>query len=224
MPSLGRISAIEPKGRKSGRVAIYVDDVEQLTVHRTALKSLGVKAGAEVDVEKLLQSAAVAERRAGMDAALGLIAVRSRSAQELRERLGRKLFSPDVAEAVIQRLQELGYVDDKRYAVEFVRARIAQRPSGRRALQAELRRKGIEGETIDEVLDECLGGVDEVAMAVSVIERRLPRLSKLDGRTARSRLDALLQRRGFDFEVIREAVDRAMPETDMDEDVASFGE
>ena len=205
----------------SGRVAIHIDGVKELTVHPKALESLGIEEGATVDIEELLESAAAAERRAGMEAALALLGVRDRSAAELQERLRRKGFAHEVAVAVVERLQELGYVDDRRYAGELVRGRMAQRPEGKRALQRELRRRGIEGKMIDEALEECFGGVDEVALAVEVIERRLPRLANVDVGTARRRLVALLQRRGFDFEVIQEAVTRAMPETDMDEDVAS---
>ena len=224
MPSEGRISAIEPQGRDSGLVAIYVDGVKQLTVHRAALKSLGLEEGATVDADELRQLAAAAERRAGMDAGLALLGVRDRTAKELSERLRRKSFTQEVAGDVLGRLQELGYVDDRRYAVEFVRGRMVHRPAGRHALRGELRRKGVEAETIDEVLDECFDGVDEVAVAVGIVQQRARRFAGLDTRTARSRLVSLLQRRGFDFEVIQEAVTRAMPEIDTDEDVASPGE
>jgi len=223
MPSRGSISAIEPQGPKSRRVAIWVDGVERITVHRKALQWLEVEAGVTVDVDELLQAVAEAEHRAAMDASFALLAVQDRSANELCQRLRQKGFAHEVTRRVVERLRELGYMDDRRYAIEYVRARMAQRPAGRRALYGELRRKGVDSEMIEEVLDECFGSVDEAALAAAAIEQRLPRLAKLDANTARSRLVALLQRRGFDFEVIRDAVSRAMPEID-DEDVASSGE
>lgn len=202
-------------------MTIWVDGVERLTVHRRALDALGIEPGATVDVEELLQSAAAAERRAGVEAAFALLAIRDRTARELSGRLRQKGFAQEAVAAVLERVAELGYLDDRQYAVDFARARMAHRPAGRRALGVQLRRKGVAAETIDEVLDECFQGVDETALAAEVIQRRLPRLAKLDARTARSRLVALLQRRGFDYEVIHETVARAMPEIDMDEDVAS---
>ena len=75
-------------------------------------------------------------------AALRLLAARDRSTQELRIRLERR-FAPAEVEKTIKYLQEIGYLDDLRFARIYVDYRNRNRPTGNYLLRMELSSKGI---------------------------------------------------------------------------------
>jgi regulatory protein len=93
-----------------------------------------------------------------------------------------------------------------------VTSRQAGRGLARRALRAELRAKGVDGEEAE----EALAGVDdddERAAARRLVERRLPSLTRVDRATATRRLVGMLARKGYSgglaAGVVREVMDEA---------------
>ncbi len=162
--------------------------------------------------------AAARERRAAVDdpeivlaAALRFLEVRSRSVAEVRRRLTRAGYQLELVDGAIERLLELGMLDDRTFAAAWVESRDRARPRGERALQQELRQKGVDRAVIDELLDERR--TDEEGQAVepdrAAAERLLARNARVLGRVAdpharRQRAYALLARNGFDPETCRE--------------------
>jgi regulatory protein len=102
----------------------------------------------------------------------------------------------DVADSVLERFADVGLIDDTAFAQAWVDSRHHGRGLGRRALAAELRRKGVD----DETAAEALAGVstdDEVAAARALVRRRLPSMASLPSDVATRRLVAMLGRKGF---------------------------
>ncbi|HET7820008.1 MAG TPA: regulatory protein RecX, partial [Ornithinibacter sp.] len=77
-----------------------------------------------------------------------------RSRAQLEQALRRKDCPDDVAAVVLDRMEEVGLVDDVAYAGMLVRSQQAGRGLARRALAQELRRKGVDDETAQAALDE----------------------------------------------------------------------
>lgn len=129
-----------------------------------------------------------------------------RSRYELRVILRRKRIPEEMGEPVLDRLTEVGLINDEEFARLFVAERQRSRPRGRRGLVAELRKRGIDPEIIDLVLDE----EDEVEEPVEVARRAVAaKLRALSGKPAKERkrkAEGFLLRRGFNYEVIREAL------------------
>ena len=70
-----------------------------------------------------------------MDAALGYLARRGRTVREMELYLDGQNYGEYEVYAAVERLKELGYLDDRRYAEEFVRSRLATKPVSRRKLR-----------------------------------------------------------------------------------------
>ena len=136
------------------------------------------------------------------DRALGLLAVRWRSRDELRRRLLRAGFEPPEVESALADLEGVGLVDDARFAREVVREQAGRRLSGRRAIRDALRQKGVATETMEEALRET---GDEAERALELAIRRAARMSGLTPEAAYRRLYGLLIRRGYDPDTAREA-------------------
>jgi regulatory protein len=143
------------------------------------------------------------------EAALGLLERTRRTRSDLSRRLDERGFDPTAIEAVLDRLSELKLVDDVEYARAFLAGRWGRRAAGWRRLEQDLRARGVASEDIARgraLLVEQTGAVDEVTAARKVVEQAARRYQSLDPRLRRQRLYALLTRRGFDSDVIAEAL------------------
>ena len=87
---------------------------------------------------------------------LRLLAERARTRQELAQALRKREVPDEAANAVLERFDEVGLIDDAAFAGQWVRARHTRRGLARRAIAVELRRKGV----ADEVAQEALAEVD----------------------------------------------------------------
>lgn len=141
--------------------------------------------------------------------ALRLLAVRARSRRELQVRLLRRGYDRALIEQELDRLQELGYVDDAAFARAWVASRQSNAaPRGTGMLRAELLRKGVERELVRDAVAEG----DDPAAAIVAARRRSAALAELPYPEFRRRLFAHLQRRGFTYGTAREAVQEAWQE------------
>lgn len=138
------------------------------------------------------------------------LAMSPRSRHQLRDKLRQRNCPDDVAEAVLDRMTEVGLVDDEKFAEAFVRSKQATRSLSTRALAHELRTKGVDKETADAVLAE-INPTEEEDRARDLVAARLPRLRGLDRDTVMRRLAGMLARKGYpsglSSQVIREAID-----------------
>lgn len=148
-----------------------------------------------------------------MDKALELLSFRARSESELERRLLRAGHAPLAAESALRRCRELGYLDDRAFALAHVRDRLRLRPKGRRALRSELFRKGVDGDLAEAAIDEAFAesGLDETDLARRLAGKRVRALERVETEVARRRLAGYLVRRGFAPPVVRAVVAETLP-------------
>jgi regulatory protein len=145
----------------------------------------------DVDAESIARS--IALRR---------LTARSLTRHELDQALQAKNVPPGVKETVLDRMQEVGLIDDASFAVDWVASRQRRRHLSRRVLRRELETKGVEPDDIDRALDDV--GLDaELTVARDLVGRRRAAMSALARDVQYRRLAGLLSRRGFDASVIR---------------------
>jgi regulatory protein len=141
-----------------------------------------------------------------------------RSRAQLEDALRRKGCPDDVAAVVLDRMEEVGLVDDAAYAEMLVRSRQAGRGLARRALRQELRRTGVDDETAAAALAEVDPGAEE-ERARALVATRLRAMHGLEPQVQTRRLAGMLARKGYDADValrvVREAV-RDAPEHQRD--------
>ena len=130
--------------------------------------------------------------------------------QQLADLLDKRGIPDDVAELVLDRFGEVGLIDDAAFARAWVTSRQAGRGLARRALKAELRAKGVDGEVAEEAV-ALVDDQDEWEAARHLVRRRLPGLRRVDRVTAERRLVGMLARKGYGSGlaawVVREALD-----------------
>lgn len=154
---------------------------------------------------------------AAREAALRLLERTRRTRSDLARRLRERGFDERVAENVLARLAGVGLIDDVEYALAFLTERWGRRAAGRRRLEQELRQRGVGRDDIERAFTrfaEEQGPADEVRLALRVAAQAERRYAALEPRARRQRLYALLARRGFDGDVIEQALRREQDSSD----------
>ena len=149
------------------------------------------------------------DAEAAREAALKLLERTRRTRADLRRRLRDKGYAEAVVAEVIERLQVVGLLDDVEFARAFLAGRWGRRAAGWRVLERDLRQRGVEREDVERArvrFEAEQGPADEVRLARRVAAQAERRYAALDQRVRRQRLYALLARRGFDGDVIEQAL------------------
>lgn len=194
-----KITDIRP--RRKGLSAVYIDGEYALSLDTQTLLEHRIDIGREFDDEELHDLIESSNERRAKEKALWLISYRSHSKKELRDIISRTCDRQS-AEKAVERMEELGLVNDRDYAERCAQTLIFTKHMSKRGAAMELRRKGIESEIINEVLDDI--EVDEREQIQAVIERKYP---KIDDEKIRRRAVAALQRLGYGWEDIKAVIE-----------------
>lgn len=136
------------------------------------------------------------------DRALDLLSRREHSRQELFRKLKDKGGNPDEITPLLAQLVDWGYLDDKRFAENFLRYR-AGRPWGRDRFRNELLLRGVSAQIVGEVLDESeLFRSDAVQGKLRLLVQR-----GLSAGKEPVKIAASLVRRGFRAQDVRRALE-----------------
>jgi regulatory protein len=132
-----------------------------------------------------------------------------RTRAELAAVLAKKGVPPDAAEAVLCRFTDVGLIDDVIFAEMWVTSRHRGRGLAGRALEQELRRKGVDDDTAAEAV-ATIDGEQERATARALVDRKLRSTRGLATDARVRRLAGMLARKGYSgglaFAVVREAL------------------
>ncbi|CAN5765845.1 hypothetical protein BH20ACT12_BH20ACT12_06590 [soil metagenome] len=183
------------RGRRD-KARIFVDGEYWAELDAGVAAERGLVEGAALSSEELDGARVAGERPIAMGRAFNLLGYRARSEAELRERLRRYGYAEETIEGVVDRLEELGYVDD----AEFARSKAHEkaRRYGPRRVSVELRNSGVGEDLAREVVEEEFAARSEVGEARAAAARRYNgRGSDAEAR----RVYGFLVRRGYSVEV-----------------------
>ncbi len=188
---------------KKGRFSVFVDGEFLFSVHKdTFLTRQELALGRQITVETLEEIRLADELLSCKEKALTLLEYSSHSAGRLAEKL-RRFYPAETVEAVIQRLTELGLLDDLDYGRRLAADLLNLRGYSLGRVRQELYRRRLDPETIQEVMDS-LGDVDQIGPIVALVRKKY--LQKLREPQGRGKVAAALQRRGYQYDEIREAL------------------
>lgn len=166
-----------------------------------------------------------------MEVAARFLATRPRTQWEVERRLRKAGADDAVIGATVERLSELGYLDDAAFATWWADQRDRHAPRGRRMVEAELRQHGVGRQTIEgfrETHDLPARAPEDEALPATEAERAAAALAAhLRGRAlptdarALQRIGMFLVRRGFDPETARGAIRGAASDDDGETDELS---
>lgn len=191
-----QITAIEP--RKKGLSALYIDGEFAMKLDTEALLAHRFDVGTEIDDEMLHACVLDSDTKRCKDKAMWLISFRDHSRRELFDKL-KKDYPEEIAEAAVDRMAELGLINDEKFARRYAADLIGIKHLSERGIRQKLYEKGIERELIDEILEEI--EIDEAEQIRAVIDKKYAR--NLDDEKVRRRAVNALQRLGFGYAGIK---------------------
>jgi len=181
---------------------------------------------ADLSSRRRTAAAGPPDATAAMEIAVGYLGTRPRTRWETERRLRRAGTPQPVIDEVVERLGELGYVDDAAFARWWGEQRDRHAPRGMRMIEAELRQHGVPRDIIEEYRIEHRAPErrpEDVAVPSTEAERAADTLARhLRGRPlpsdrkALQRVGMFLVRRGFDPDTVRSAIREAGDESTED--------
>jgi regulatory protein len=151
-----------------------------------------------------------AELKAARAVAFRFLGHSARSCVEIERRLERGGFDSEVSAAVVDELRRDGYLDDGRFATDWIQDRADRKGYGRSRLAAELNQRGVDRDTVKQVIGDVTQE-DEIRRALDIAAAKapvslMPTLGSAELLQANHRLAQLLQRRGFNWDIVKQVL------------------
>ncbi len=221
MPKITRkITKIEQQKKNPDRVSVYVNEKFALGLKKSSLLEAGLKKGQEITEEELDELKQKDIEDKNWERVLNYLSYRPRSSSEIRRYLKKKKVEETQTEDIINRLEDLGYLDDLEFAAWWIEQRVRHKPRGRILLYNELAKKGIDKQKIKKALDDLTKIVEEIYevpekfaddpeafLAYKSAKKKAKRYKKEPPQKAKQKLSQYLYRRGFTWEQINKVVD-----------------
>ena len=164
------ITRIERQEGRKGRYHLYIQGFDSpLSIHEDVLVRLRLSKGMEINLAEIEEILDLEEQTKVKQAALRYLSYRPRTEQELDRYLEQAGFEKHHREVVIAELSNLGYIDDRQFAAQWIKSRREIKGYGNLRLRQELQQKGIASEMIEELLQEKEGD-REIHLSLSVGE------------------------------------------------------
>ncbi len=199
--------------RVPGYLVVEVDGARFASLPEEALGALGLEAGQGLDEARYRELSHLADIEAVQHVAIRLLTARPRTVGDTRRALRMRGHSPPAVDVVVERLEERGLWNDAEFARHFASVR-SGKGHGPGRLITDLLAKGVEKRVAEQAVRETLDeeGVDPLAQARVLAERRLLQLAHVPADAKRRRLTAYLGRRGYRGYEVNEIVNDTLRE------------
>lgn len=192
------ITALTEQKNNHTRVNVFLNGEFAFGVTKTI--GIQLHLGQELSEKEILEWQEKDRFEYGYQRIQPFLLYRPRSIAETSRKLEILGIAPSISEKILERAQKERLLNDMQFSQLWVENRVAFHPRGKRLLSYELRKKGI----ADELIQDATSGIDEEKMALHAAEKYLKHLEKADWKSFQIRLGGYLQRRGLNYDVIRE--------------------
>jgi len=166
---------------------------------------LQLKVNQELTQEEINEIIKKGELQKSFDKTLAFAMTRPRSLKEVKDYFRRKEIDSSLHENILSRLIRLELLDDNKFAQWWVRQRLEFKHKSKKDISFELRQKGIDSQTIKNVLDDS--EIDEVKIAKDLISKKLYKWQKFEEKIRKQKITQYLAGKGFSWDVISQVVD-----------------
>ncbi|RKX76374.1 MAG: hypothetical protein DRP87_12100 [Spirochaetes bacterium] len=192
------ITEIKKGGIRGKKTEIVLSDGSSFFLSPKIVRTEGLEKGCSFPVERLGLLLKLSEEESACNRALTLLSRREHSETELRKKLLNRGYSVKAIDNVTKKLKYYGYIDDGRFAREWLSVRLRNHPEGRRALYFGLLKKGVKREIAEDTIKEVLTAEAEMM----ALEKAIKQVS---GRTGydKAKMKRALSGRGFSLSLIK---------------------
>lgn len=193
------ITAIEP--RRKCMSALYIDGEYVMNLDTQTLVENRFRVGREIDDDDLHEIIRLSNERRAKEKALWLISYREHSKKELEQKI-KRTCDEESAQKAVERMEELGLVNDEKFARQYASQLMNQKHNAPRNIIYLLSQKGIDRELAESIVDELDFDASENIRAV--IQKKY---KNINDEKIRRRAVAALQRLGYRWDDIKCVLD-----------------
>jgi regulatory protein len=196
-----KITKINQQVNHRDRYSIFIDGKYLFSLSETTLLNQKLFSGQLIDSQQLAALIKLSKDDKTYLNALRYLALRPRSVWELQSYLKHKQVDEVSSKEILNKLSDVGLLNDEAFARSWVENRRLLKPSSKRRLSLELRQKRIDEQIIQKVLGD---DEDEEQTAISQLINKKRRQAKY--RDDKLKLMQYLSRQGFDYVDIKAAL------------------
>ena len=197
-----KITKVEIQKKNKNRYSLYFNEEYAFGVEEETLIKFGLFKGSELTNQEIKQIQKEDEKNRAVSLALRYVARQLRTEKEVKQKLLKEEISEETIIEAIERLKEMGYLNDGFYAEAFTNTTKAVSRKGPKVVEMELKKKGVTTEKIDAALDSY--SLDEqVSNALEIAQKYINRQNAVSEKIARQKVHVFLMQNGFGSEVIQ---------------------
>ena len=191
------ISHNHGRGKK---IHLLLDDEYIITTDEDFWAENYIKDGTDIDDDEWNELVAKINYKKAVDKCYDLLSRRDHSVKELKTKLLRTVDEKS-AEAAIEKMLDLGYLDDEKYAQILVRHLIDTKNMSKNFVKQEMYKRGLSADIINDILENT--EFDNSANCVELITTKYR--NKLRAEGGKDKVIAALMRKGFSYYDIKHA-------------------
>ncbi len=215
-----KIIELKPKSKRPGAPMVMVlDDGETFEVHADAISRKAFRAGDMILEADLAAIVAETEGLRCRDAAWRLLSTRPRSSRELLLALRKRKFAQTIAQSVVDDLVSKGFINDEAFAVILAEEQLRKK-KGSGFIKRDLRARGIEQETVDQIMEDLSSPDSERENARALMIKWNRRANPTDPMKRKRAAIGFLTRKGYSPEIVFEIVRGILGEGDEDPEIS----
>ena len=193
--------------KQRGVVLVEIEEESTLRIPVSLYRERPLQPNTDFDLEAYDLWLSEREYPHALSRAVDYLAARPRTEREMETRLHQCGYTERAIARVMQRLSSEGFINDAQFADQWAQAR-QERALGKRRIAQELIRKGVSREHIDAAVAE-LDEEELLRQATELCTRLLARTRGKDERDIRRKVLAALARRGYDWDMAKQALAQA---------------
>ncbi len=198
-----KITAIISQRNRASRFSVFIDGRYEFSLSNTAVLESKLIQGQTVTTKQMENLKAMASEDSIYDQVSTYAARRLRTKWETAAYLEKLNASPALTESILNKLSNIGLIDDAKYAAAYIHDRQAFRPTSRRTISMELHNKHIPAEVVEQVLG------NEQAEESTALQSLITRKRKQSRYQDDTKLIQYLVRQGFNYYDIKSAIDQS---------------
>lgn len=198
-----KITKIEKQKNNLKRYSVFIDDEFAFGIDEVDLLYYKLSENTQIDETKynfILENVIYNKAK---NKAVKYISYQPRTEKEVTEKLKECEYSDDIIFRVIETMKKYNYINDKEYAKNFLTSKLNLKGYGIFKISFDLKQKGISDDIINDIIENT--ELNENKRALEVLEKKL-RGKKISDYKEKQKLYNFLLRRGFSYDVIKEAI------------------
>ena len=202
---MAKISSIE-KQKKEGRYNIFLDGEFAFGAYKETVFNFGLRVNDELDEKKIVEIKSYDEINFGKKVAYRFLNYKPHSEKEVITKLKEKKISQQSINTILDSLKSLNFLDDKKYAKMYIEEKLEHKPEGRRLLEIKLNRKGLDKETVQNIMEENYSEETEIIKIEDLLLRYKKKVRAKTLSEKKQKCYRYLLSKGFAYDLITDVI------------------